>query len=190
MQPLNQIKWADHLRGCAQITNDITRILDIRDDSARQATFATVCIDATKHNIFVEPIPESKTPVIQPETAAVESRVPEKGVDLDKAAAEKADAQINDVPKTTTVEESDGARRVTFLKAVESARLLLNKEGHQPPITPIALNAVVKHDFAPKTQVGTLDTEELERLMMLLNSKLEVLREKNAKTQTDEEVDF
>lgn len=197
MNNLTQSKWADHLRGCAQITNDITRMLDIRDDAARQATFATVCIDATKHNIFVEPIPESKTPVITPEPAAAElvanaERVETAAAEKDRLAAEKADAQINDVPRVTTPEQDQGVRRSTFLSAIESARNLLNKEGHVPPITPAGLKAVIKRDFAPHEQMGTMDVDDLERLMMALNTKLDELREKNrkAKTETEDDLGF
>lgn len=193
---ITQTKWADHLRACAGMANEIAEILDIRDDAARQAMFATIIIDAKNHGVFIEPTPQhAKTPVIQPETAAAESNATKKGVDeaaaeRDKTAAVKADAQIADVPKVTTPEHAEGGRRTAFLKGIESARDLLNREGHVPPVTPKALNAVIAHDFAPKTQLGSLDVDELERLMVFLNSKLEVLREQKAKGKTEEEIDF
>lgn len=199
---INQSKWAYHLCGCARVANDIAKILDIREDSARQANFATVVISATQHHIFVEPVPEdSKTPVIQPEPAAVESRVPEKGVDADKAAAEtneerdeaaaiRADGQIADMPRNPTPEIADGGRRTAFLKGVNSARELLNKEGHNPPVTPAGLNKFIAKEFPGKTSLDGLDTDELERLVILLGSKLEVLREKNNKAKAAEPLDF
>lgn len=191
-----QTKWADHLRGCASMTNEIAEILDIRDDAARQAMFATIAIDAKNHGVFLEPVPkDTKTPVIPPEPAAVEPVATKKGADeaaavKDEQAAARADEQIKDVPRIVTPDEAEGGRRTAFLKGIESARDLLNKEGHVPPITPKALNAVIAHDFAPKTQLGSLDVDELEKLMMLLNSKLEVLREKKSKTVANEEIDF
>lgn len=192
MQQLNETRYGDHLRGCADLAIEIAKRMNIHDDSARQACFATVIINAERHNLFMEPHPpHSKTPVIQPETAAVESSSTKKGLDeaaaaKDQQAAEKADAQITDVPKTTTSEQSDGQRRTSFLAGIASARELLNKEGHQPPITPKGLNAYIAKQFSPKTELGQLDVDELEKLTMLLSSKLDVLREKKAKTTTDD----
>lgn len=181
---LSSTAYADHLRGCADLSVEIARRMDIREDSARQACFATVIINAERHNIFMEPVPkDSKTPVIPPETVAAESRVPEKGVDRDAAAAEKADAQIGDVPKTTTPEMDEGARRSSFLAGIESARKLLNKLGHQPEITPAGLNTFIKKQFPPKTMLSSLDVDELEKLTKLLSVKLDEQRAK-AKPET------
>ena len=194
---LNQTKYGDHLRGCVDLANEMADRLNIHDDNARQACFATVIINAERHNLFMEPHPpHSKTPVIQPETAAVElsasKSVETTAAEKDQRAAEKADAQILDVPRRTTPEQENGARRTAFLKGIESARDLLNKEGHVPVITPKALNAVICHDFAPKTMLSTLDVDELERLMMFLNSKLEVLREQKRKSHStaDDDIGF
>lgn len=192
MQQLNETRYGDHLRGCADLAIEIAKRMNIHDDSARQACFATVIINAERHNVFMEPTPrDTKTPVIQPETAAVEPSVTTKGVETaaaekDQQAAEKADEQINDVPRTITSDQSEGQRRTSFLAGIQSARELLNKLGHQPPITPKGLNAYIGKQFAPKTELGQLDVDELEKLTMLLSSKVDVQREKNTKINSDD----
>lgn len=174
---LSSTAYADHLRGCADLSVEIARRMDIREDSARQACFATVIINAERHNIFMEPVPkDSKTPVISPETAAVNSSANKKGADA--AAAEKADAQIADVPKTSTPEMDEGARRSSFLAGIESARKLLNKLGHQPEVTPKGLCAFIARQFPGKTMLGMLDTDELEKLVMLMSERVDAQREK------------
>lgn len=40
-----------HLTECARIADTIAGMLSLQDDSARQACFATVCIDAQRHNV-------------------------------------------------------------------------------------------------------------------------------------------
>jgi hypothetical protein len=187
---LDQTKWAKHLYGCAQITNNVTKILDIRDDTARQATFATVCIDATKHNIFVEPIPESNAPVIQPETAAVESNATKKGVGeaaavkpavdeaaaKDAQAAERADAQVQEIVPNPTPEMADGARRSALLVGIESGKTLLNKAGFTPIITPKELIRIINEDMKIPGNLGTLDTDQLGEVVKMLADKLDTFR--------------
>lgn len=185
MQQLSvgQTKWAEHLRGCADLAKEIANRMDIREDPARQAMLATIIISADRHNLFIEPHPpHSKTPVI-PETAAA-AGVTEKqeGVDRDAAAAEKADAQIADVPKTATPEMDEGARRTSFLAGIDSARLLLNKLGHKE-ITAAGLNTYIKKEFPGKTMLSSLDVDELEKLTMLMSEKVDAQRAK-AKPET------
>lgn len=171
-------KYADHLRACADFSKEIASRLDIRDDSARQACFATVVIGADRHNLFLEPLPmDTKTPVNQTVPASVDN-----SAERDEAAAQKADAQIKDITHNSTPEQADGAKRIALLEGIHGAVKLLNKEGHVPPITPGGLNAYIKDEFPERTNLGSLDTDDLERLIMLLSSKLDVLREKKNKT--------
>ncbi len=39
---LTQTKWADHVRGCADLAKEIAIRLDIRDDAARQAMLGEI----------------------------------------------------------------------------------------------------------------------------------------------------
>lgn len=190
---LNQTAYGEHLRGCVDLANEMATRLNIHDDNARQACFATVIINAERHNVFMEPTPQhSKTPVIPPETAAVglnseqAKKVEPTAAEKDHKAAEKADAQINDVPKVSTPEADAGARRSGLLDGIAAARELLNKEGHVPPITPAGLNAAIAHQFPGKTQLGGLDVDELEKLLMFLSGKLDALRKKKAEAANTE----
>lgn len=51
--PRNDFNIELHLSECARIANDIAGLLNIQDDAARQACFATVCIDAQRHNVIL-----------------------------------------------------------------------------------------------------------------------------------------
>lgn len=169
---VNNEKYAAHVLECAEIARRVGEALGLREDAARQACFATVCIDAKGHGVFLEPVPkDSKIPVSVPEAAVTAGGI-------DAVAAAKADAQIADVPKVTTPEQSNGARRTAFLAGIESARNLLNKEGHTPPITPVGLNAIIKQQFPGREQVGSLDIDELETLTMMLSQKLDEIRKR------------
>lgn len=42
-----------HLTECARIADTLASLLNLQDDSARQACFATVCIDAQRHNVIL-----------------------------------------------------------------------------------------------------------------------------------------
>lgn len=182
---LNSTAYADHLRGCADLAKEIASRLDIREDSARQACLATIIISADRHNLFLEPVPrDSKTPVLTPEAAAASSATVKGDNQVrDEAAAAKADAQVTDVPKTTTPETDEGARRTSFLSGIESARQLLNKLGHKPEVTPKGLCAYIKEQFPPHDNLGALDVDQLEKLTMLMSGKLDELREANRKAE-------
>lgn len=190
---LTQSRWADHLRGCAEVANDIAKILNIHEDGARQAMFATVAIDAKNHGVFVEPVPkDSKTPVIQPETAAASNATGEveSTQKRDEAAAAKADAQAKDVPKTTTPAQNEAARRQALHKGIESAVKLLNDEGHDPKITVAGLNAVIKREFDGKANLSFLDADEMEKLTKLLSDKLDDLRAKTKAASSNDDIDW
>jgi hypothetical protein len=89
---LSSTAYADHLRGCADLAIELAARMNIHEDGARQATFATVIINAERHNIFMEPTPkDTKTPAIQPEPAAAEPDNSVKGVET--AAADKSPTQ-------------------------------------------------------------------------------------------------
>lgn len=209
MQPNGKIangNYAAHILECAEIAKQVGEALGLRDDAARQACFATVCIDAKGHGVFLEPVPkDSKTPVLIPE-AAVASNATVKDAEnqkrdeaaaahdmggnsgpgedaaiMDEAAAAKADAQVADVPKTATPEMDEGARRTSFLSGIESARQLLNNLGHKPEVTPKGLCAYIKEQFPPHDNLGTLEIDQLEKLVMLMSGKVDELREANRK---------
>lgn len=189
---LTDTAYADHLRGCADLAIEIAQRMNIHEDSARQATFATVIINAERHNIFMEPHPpHSKTPVIPPEPAAADlSSEPVKSVETaaaakDKAAAEKADAQVADMPRNPTEEQSDGQRRTSFLAAIQSARELLNKEGFTPPLTPVGLNKIINDDLGFPNNLGTLDVDQLEKVTMHLSRKLDTFRANKKALEAD-----
>lgn len=199
MQPNRKLSgsaYADHLRGCADLAIEIASRMNIHEDGARQATFATVIINAERHNIFMEPHPpHSKTPVIQPEAAAVglnsepAKKVEPTAAEKDARAAARADAQIDDMPRTVTTEQSEGQRRTSFLAGITSARELLNKEGYQPPITPAGLNKLINEEMSIPGNLGSLDVAQLEKVTMYLSQKLDTFRH-NAKALTTDDIDF
>lgn len=188
-------KFEAHCIEMAKIAVKVGAVMDLKND-ALQACFATILISGDKHGVFLEPVPrDTKTPVIPPEPAAVvPSSEPAKSVETaaaekDREAAEKADRQVEDMPRNSTPEIADGQRRTSFLAAIHSVRELLNKEGHVPPITPAGLNAAIAHQFPGKSQLGVLDLDELEQLVMFLSKKLDALREKKVKAATVTEDD-
>lgn len=173
--------YAEHLRGCADLAIEIAARMNIHEDAARQATFATVIINAERHNVFMEPTPrDTKTPVIQPEPAAVkpatEKSVGEAAAEKDAIAAAKADEQIRDVPRVTTPEQADGAKRTALLIAIDAGRTALNKAGYTPIMTPKALNAIINDELRIKGNLGTLDTDQLESVVKMLSERLDTFK--------------
>lgn len=187
--------YADHLRGCADLAVEIAGRMDIREDSARQACFATIIINAERHNIFMEPVPrDSKTPVIQPEPAAVEPGVTTKGVETaaaekDVQAAAKADSQIDGVPKVSTPEQDAGAKRSALLEGIEAAKTLLNKAGFTPPVTPKGLLTMVNQDLDVPGNLGTMDNDDLEKIIKYLSEKLDTFKH-NTSALAGDDIDF
>jgi hypothetical protein len=49
----DEFRFESHLSECARIANAMAEQLGITDDAARQACFATVCIDAQRHNVIL-----------------------------------------------------------------------------------------------------------------------------------------
>lgn len=164
---LSNTKYAAHILECAAIAKQVGEHLGLRDDAARQACFATVCIDAKGHGVFLEPIPkDTKTPV------------PQNGNDMakDEAAAQKADDQIKDIFPNPTPEQADGARRSALLEGVHNAVGLLNKAGHVPPVTPKSLNEIIKTDLKIEGGLGVLQPDDLEFLIKKLATTLDTLK--------------
>ena len=173
---LSSTAYADHLRGCADLSVEIAQRMDIRDDSARQACFATVIINAERHNIFMEPVPRNtKTPVIQPEPAVASKATTEGGnsKQRDEAAAAKADGQIKDIAPNPTPETAAAANRSVLLDAIDKGRNALNKAGHLPIMTPKALNDIINTELNIPGNLGTLDTDQLELVAKMLSDKLD-----------------
>lgn len=194
MQPLNESRYADHLRGCADLAKEIAARMDIREDSARQACLATIIISADRHNLLIEPTPpHTKTPAEPNGAAKRETHAtlpPLKGTEAaiaaDAAAAQKADAQITDVPKRdSTPDEDAGARRTALLAGINSARNLLIKEGHVPLFTPKYMNEFIKDEMKVDGNLGSLDVDQLEELIKLLNTKLDNLKHNKKALEAD-----
>jgi len=51
-----------HLLGCADVAIELITALNLVDDQAKQACFATVCIDAQRHNVILGDSPASEPP--------------------------------------------------------------------------------------------------------------------------------
>lgn len=174
-------KFEAHCIEMAKIAIKVGGVMDLKND-ALQSCFATILISGDKHGVFLEPTPQhSKTPVIPPETAAVEPSVTTKGVETaaaakDQQAAEKADEQIKNVPKTTTPEQGAGAKRSALLEHIEAAKTLLNKAGFTPPVTPKGLLAIVNDELQIPGNLGTVDNDDLEKIIMHLSQKLDTFR--------------
>lgn len=170
-------KYTAHILECASIAQQVAQLIGLRDDSARQACFATVCIDAKGHGVFLEPVPpHTKTPV-EGNGQLIQSLKDHNAKLSDEAAAKKADAQIADVPqRKSTAEEDAGARRTSLLSGINSARDLLVKEGYQPLFTPKYMNEFIKEKMKIDGNLGTLDVDELATLIELLNKTLDTYR--------------
>lgn len=140
--------YGQHIMGCAEIAYGICERFGIHDDSARQACFATVVIDAKEQLIFISPLSK------------------------DRAAAAKADAQIKEIDPVPTAEKADGVLRTQLLDKINDARELLNKEGYIPTLTPAALNLHIKNDLKLEGNLGSLDTDDLEKVIKWIAEKL------------------
>lgn len=188
---ISQTKWAEHIRNCSDFSKEIALRMDLRDDAARNACFATILISANQHGLFVEPVPrDTMTPVMSLEAAAAKLNANAKSVETtaaakDQKAAEKADEQIKDVPRNATEDQSNGQRRTSFLAGIQSARELLNKEGFTPPITPAGLNKIINDDLNFPGNLGTLDVDQLEKVTMHLSQKLDTFRANKKALEAD-----
>lgn len=156
--------YGKHLMGCAEIAYGICERFNVRDDSARQACFATVVIDAKEHFIFASDF--------QKEQAEVEKSVA------------KANGHIKEIDPNPTEEKFAEVARGQFLEKINEARELLNKEGHDPQITPAGLNALIKKEFQVDNLGMIVDNDMLSELLKKLLDRLDVLRsfKKEAKT--------
>lgn len=177
---LTGTKWADHLRGCAGMANEIADILGLRDDAARQATFATVTIDAGKHGVFLEPIPEEGNRVISAIDPYQRQKETELPPTVAQAPPQRATPPRGEVVgknlgalRDPTPEQAENANRGALLAGINSARELLEKGDRQ--WTPAYLNEYIAGRFqaSGKTQLGTLDVDELAELTKLLSGELD-----------------
>lgn len=177
-------KYALHILECAAIAKQVGEALGLREDAARQACFATVCIDAKGHGVFLEPVPpHSKAQVKEPVPAASgngterhAAAAAEVAAIFDEAAARKADDQVKDVIRNPTPEQSDGANRTALLDAINKGCNLLNKAGYTPIITPKALNEIINSELKFEGNLGTLDVEQLELVAKLLITRLDTFK--------------
>lgn len=184
--PIQTTKYADHLRGCADLAKEIASRLDIRDDSARQACLATIIISADRHNLFLEPLPLNTKTVVKPNGG---EPAPVPSTERDEAAARKADEQIKEIVPNPTPEQADGAARAALLDAIDKGRNLLNKEGYTPIMTPKVLNEIIKDELRFQGNLGTLDTEHLELVVKLIAGRLDTFKA-NKRGLGADEVDF
>src|SRR5216684_3969062 len=89
---MEQTKYIEHLKTCAELTNEIATILGIRDDAAKQSCFATLIINSDRHGIFAEPLnqngptngskPQAKA---SPESTGTQKEVKQERADLPEA---------------------------------------------------------------------------------------------------------
>src|SRR6266852_665274 len=125
---MEQTKYIEHLKTCAELTNEIAKILGIRDDAAKQSCFATLIINSDRHGIFTEPLNQNG-----PTNG---SKLQAKNAPEGKSAQTEVKQERSDLPEANkgaiqdpTPEQSDNAKRTELLKGVEQACKLLNKEG-------------------------------------------------------------
>lgn len=163
---ISQTAWADHLRGCAGMANEIADILGLRDDAARQATFATVTIDAGKHGVFLEPIPEAA--VVEPDHQAKSVLPPQRATPPRGEVVGKNLGALRD----PTPEQAEGANRGALLAGINSARELLGW-------TPVALNEYIQSKLKVNKDLGSLDLEELAQLTEKLSKRIDVEKNKS-----------
>jgi hypothetical protein len=169
---LTGTKWADHVRGCADLAREIAGRLDIRDDPARQAMLATIIISADRHNIFLEPIPERIAPVLIAsellrEAAKADStwrQEPPKG----EVVGENRGALRNPTP-----EQAEGATRDALLAGISSARELLKMDGKQ-------MNEYIAAKMKTTKTLGMLTVDELSTLTEKLCKRIDAEKAKAA----------
>lgn len=67
----DEFNLESHLSECARIATSLAEQLGITEDSARQACFATVCIDAQRHNVILGDSLPSEAPKSDPRKDAL-----------------------------------------------------------------------------------------------------------------------
>lgn len=140
--------YGKYIAGLAEIAYAVCERYDLHDDAARQACFATIVIDAKDHMLFI--------------SDAVK----------DKKGAEKTDAHIKEIDPNPTPDKFDDVTRETLLKGINDARESLNKEGYIPTLTPAALNLHIKNDLNLEGNLGSLDTDDLQKVIKWIAEKL------------------
>lgn len=117
-----QSKYAQHLMGCAEIADAICTRFGVHEDSARQACFATIVIDANERFIFT--LDDAQAPPAPPEPISAE-QVAEL-----TTLAEKTKSDIPafcEYFKITALEKLPATMFDSAVKAFEKKRRLTRK---------------------------------------------------------------
>lgn len=180
---ITSTRWADHLRGCAGMANEIADILGLRDDAARQACFATVTIDAGKHNVFLAPIPEAVTSTAESVTPTPkplpQCATPPKG---------EISPENQGAIKNATPEQAEVVSREVLIDGVHKAAKLLNAKGYTPPMSPESLNKFIEEKLQIEGGLGVLNPDQLGELLKTLTEKIATF--KHNKTALEDEAGF
>lgn len=172
---ITHTRWADHLRGVAGLANEIADILDIRDDAARQACFATIAIDAGKHGVFVEPIPEAASPIKRGNEVVSEAAPRPRRVEPPKG--EVVGENLGAL-KDPTPEQAEQGKREALMDGVQAACKALNLAGYTPAMTATRLNKYIKEKLDLDGGLGVIstDNDNLELLLKRLNETLDTFK--------------
>lgn len=189
---INQTAYAEHLRGCADLAKEITARMDLRDDSARQACFATVIINAERHNIFMEPTPrDSRTPASGNGSVPGPAKLAEQASGKPKDYAAPVSPQNAGAVKNPTPEQAEAGAKLALRDGVKRACLLLNQAGYVPALSNIpkdgklcTLDGYIKTETQLGKSFVDLDSEDLEALIKNLSLKLDVFKH-NVKSLED-----
>lgn len=186
--PVKTDRYIEHLKACAETTNQIALILGLRDDAAKQSCFATLIINADRYGVFMEPKDQNGPIKTNGHATKSDSQI------KDEQAAQKADAQIADIDPDPTEEKAESAERKAFIAQINDAVRLLNEGGHTPAITLGGLNVYIKSQFPEKT-LDDLSVDELGQLTEKLCDKLKKQKAKQkpiseSKPLTVDDIDF
>jgi hypothetical protein len=168
MQPETFVagRYGQYTLCIAELAKAVCEKAGIHNDSAKQACFATLMIDAEKHLIFMS---ESKK---------------------DRETAVKADAQIKEIDPNPTPEKAENAKKVQLIEGINKLRATLNKEGIIPTLTESGLNTFIKSELNLDDDLIALDGDALEIVIQALSIKLDHLREENKKPKSTTDVGF
>lgn len=169
---LTQTAYADHLRGCADLAIEITARMNIHEDAARQATFATVIINIERHNLFMEPVPRDTKTAALPEPKTEIAPTPT----ADAQAAASADAQAATATPQPTEAEAEAGARKALKEGVKRACQLLNQAGFTPPLKSTTINSYIQTETMLGKPYADFDNDDLEALIKNLSLKLDTFK--------------
>lgn len=168
-------EFENHVLEIARIAKKAGERLDLKAD-AQQACFATIMIAAGNQGVFFR--------VANPE-------LPKNGHTADAKAAERADAQIRDVPRHPTSEQAEEGAKKGFREGVKNACRLLNQEGFTPVLSnqskdgqPSTLDLYIKKETQLNKPFAEFDSEDMEALIKNLSLKLEEIKGKKKEQET------